>query len=97
MTSLDRPHLYLGGEWVEPASTDTIPVENPAVEEVLAHVPAGTAADVDRAVAAARAAFDGWAATSPAERGAVLGRLHTALAARTDLRPGALDHSVRIG
>jgi aldehyde dehydrogenase (NAD+) len=82
MTTLDRPHLYVGGEWVEPASTETIAVENPATEEVLGHVPAGTAADVDRAVAAARAAFDGWAATSPAERGAVLDRLHTSLAAR---------------
>ncbi|HEY0001155.1 MAG TPA: aldehyde dehydrogenase family protein [Actinoplanes sp.] len=82
MTTLDRPHLYLGGEWVEPASAETIAVENPATEEVLGHVPAGTAADVDRAVAAARAAFEGWAGTSPAERGAVLDRLHTCLAAR---------------
>jgi aldehyde dehydrogenase (NAD+) len=82
MTSLDRPHLYLGGEWVAPASTATIPVENPATEEVLGHVPAGTAEDVDRAVTAARAAFEGWAATPMAERGAVLDRLHTELAAR---------------
>jgi aldehyde dehydrogenase (NAD+) len=82
MTSLDRSHLYIGGEWTTPASRNTIAVENPATEEVLAHVPAGTAADVDRAVAAARAAFDGWAATPMADRGAVLDRLHQALAAR---------------
>jgi aldehyde dehydrogenase (NAD+) len=82
MTSLDRTHLYLGGEWAEPASAGTIAVENPATEQVVAHVPAGTAADVDRAVAAARAAFDGWAATPTAERGAVLDRLHGSLAAR---------------
>jgi len=82
MSSLDRPHLYLDGEWAAPASTETIPVENPATEEILGHVPAGTAADVDRAVAAARSAFEGWAATPMAERGAVLDRLHTALAAR---------------
>jgi aldehyde dehydrogenase (NAD+) len=82
MTSLDRPHLFLGGEWSPPDSAGTIPVENPATEEVIAHVPAGTAVDVDRAVAAARSAFDGWAGLSRAERGAVLGRLHTALAAR---------------
>jgi len=82
MTSLDRPHLYLGGEWVTPASTETIAVENPATEEVLAHVPAGTAADVDRAVAAARAAFDGWAALPFAERASFLDRLHTSLSAR---------------
>ena len=82
MTSLDRPHLYLGGEWVTPASAETIEVENPATEEVLAHVPAGTAADVDRAVAAARAAFDGWAALPFAERASFLDRLHTSLSAR---------------
>lgn len=82
MTSLDRPHLFIGGEWVPPAATETIPVENPATEEVIAHVPAGTAADVDRAVAAAQDAFDGWAGLSMASRGAVLDRLHTALAGR---------------
>jgi aldehyde dehydrogenase (NAD+) len=82
MSSLDRPHLYLGGEWVTPASTETIAVENPATEEILGRVPAGTPADVDRAVAAARAAFDGGAATPMAERGAALDRLHQTLAAR---------------
>jgi aldehyde dehydrogenase (NAD+) len=80
--NLSRDKLYIGGAWVAPASGETIPVENPATEEVLGHVPAGTAADVDTAVAAARGAFDGWAATPMAERGAVLDRLHTALASR---------------
>src|SRR5919107_461596 len=79
---MTRDRLYIGGAWVAPASAETIAVENPATEEVLGHVPAGTAEDVDRAVAAARAAFDGWAGTSMAERAAVLDRLHTALAAR---------------
>ncbi|GIE99048.1 aldehyde dehydrogenase family protein [Paractinoplanes rishiriensis] len=74
--------LYLGGQWVAPASAETIAVENPATEEVLGHVPAGTAQDVDRAVAAATEAFPGWAATPMAGRGAVLDRLHGALAAR---------------
>jgi aldehyde dehydrogenase (NAD+) len=80
--NLTRDKLYIGGAWVAPATGETIPVENPATEEVLGHVPAGTAADVDAAVAAARAAFDGWAATPMTERGAALDRLHTALAAR---------------
>ncbi len=80
MTSLDRPRLYIGGEWVTPASAETIPVENPATEEVLGHVPAGTAADVDRAVAAARTAFPAWADSS--ERAAILDRLHSALSSR---------------
>jgi aldehyde dehydrogenase (NAD+) len=79
---MTRDKLYLGGAWVAPASADTIAVENPATEEVLGHVPAGTAEDVDRAVAAARAAFDGWAGTPMPERATVLDRLHTALAAR---------------
>jgi aldehyde dehydrogenase (NAD+) len=80
--TLSRDRLLIGGRWVAPASTDTIPVENPATEEIIAHVPAGTADDVDAAVAAARAAFDGWAATPMAERGAALDRLHAALADR---------------
>src|SRR4051812_40226329 len=80
--TLSRDKLYIGGAWVAPSSDATIAVENPATEEILGHVPAGAAADVDRAVAAARAAFDGWAGTPMAERGAVLDRLHTALAAR---------------
>src|SRR4051794_27493686 len=80
--TFERDRLYLGGAWVPPASAETIPVENPATEEQLGHVPAGTAEDVDRAVAAARGAFDGWANTSMAERGAVLDRLHPALASR---------------
>ncbi|MFI7597240.1 aldehyde dehydrogenase family protein [Actinoplanes sp. NPDC049681] len=79
---MNRDRLYIGGRWVAPSSDETIAVENPATEEILGHVPAGTAGDVDRAVAAARAAFDGWAATSMAERGAVLGKLHEALSAR---------------
>src|SRR5919107_6277461 len=79
---MTRDRLYIGGAWVAPASAETIAVENPATEEVLGHVPAGTAEDVDRAVAAARAAFDGWAGTPMVQRAAVLDRLHGALAAR---------------
>jgi aldehyde dehydrogenase (NAD+) len=82
MTARDK--LYIGGTWVAPAAGGTLPVENPATEEILGTVPEGTAADVDAAVAAARAAFDGWAATPMTERGAVLDRLHAALTARTD-------------
>ncbi|MGW5668292.1 aldehyde dehydrogenase family protein [Micromonospora sp. NPDC003776] len=81
---LTRTDLYLDGHWVTASTGETIPVQNPATEEVIAAVPAGTAADVDRAVAAARAAFPGWAAAAPAARAAHLDRLHTALAARAD-------------
>jgi aldehyde dehydrogenase (NAD+) len=80
--TLSRDRIHLGGAWTASSGTETIPVENPATEEILGHVPAGTAEDVDRAVAAARAAFPGWAGTPMSERGAVLGKLHEALAAR---------------
>ncbi|BCJ42862.1 aldehyde dehydrogenase [Actinoplanes ianthinogenes] len=82
MTSEFREQLYIGGAWVPPDSGDRIEVENPYTEQVIGHVPAGTAEDVNLAVSAARQAFDGWAALPMAERGAALGRLHEALAAR---------------
>ena len=47
---------------------ERIDVENPATEQIIGHVPSGTPADVDRAVAAAADAFDGWAATSRGAR-----------------------------
>ncbi|MDG4830850.1 aldehyde dehydrogenase family protein [Solwaraspora sp. WMMD1047] len=81
---LTRNAMYVDGRWTAPSSTDTIAVENPATEEVIATVPAGTPVDVDAAVRAARAAFDGWAATDPADRAAALDRLHRALTGRAD-------------
>src|SRR5260370_17425506 len=50
--------LLIGGEWVNAASGKTFPTYNPATGEVLAHVAEGGKEDIDRAVAAARAAFD---------------------------------------
>ena len=79
-----RDKFYIDGQWVAPSGSETIEVENPATEEIIGNVPAGTAADVDRAVAAAKAAFDGWAATDPEERAKYLGRLGEALASRMD-------------
>ncbi|MFF7364462.1 aldehyde dehydrogenase family protein [Streptomyces sp. NPDC008125] len=76
--------MYIGGAWRPAEGRDTIAVVNPADEQVIAHVPAGTAADVDAAVRAARAAFPGWAATPPAERAARLAALRDALAARAE-------------
>ncbi|MFD7227164.1 aldehyde dehydrogenase family protein [Streptomyces sp. NPDC059881] len=74
--------MYIGGTWRPAATADTIAVVNPADEQVIAHVPAGTADDVDAAVRAARAAFPGWAATPPADRAARLAALRDVLAAR---------------
>ncbi len=55
-----RDRLYVGGRWVEPSSAETIDVVNAATEQVMGRVPMGTAADVDRAVEAARTAFGTW-------------------------------------
>jgi len=69
--------LYVNGQWVEARSNKTFPVYDPSTEEVIAHVADANSEDVDRAVAAAKTAFeDGpWATTTPQERGRVLFRL----------------------
>jgi betaine-aldehyde dehydrogenase len=69
--------VYINGEWAKSSSGKTFPVYDPASEEVIAQVPDCNAEDVDRAVAAARAAFDegAWASTTAQERGRVLFRL----------------------
>ncbi|MEV5205999.1 aldehyde dehydrogenase family protein [Micromonospora sp. NPDC053740] len=74
---------WIGGETVT-SSAGTLPVVNPATGEVVAETPAGTAADVERAVTVARAAFPAWSATTPQHRAAVLRRLGAGLAARTE-------------
>lgn len=74
--------MYIGGEWRPAAGRERIEVVNPADEQVIGGVPAGTAEDVDAAVRAARAAFPAWAATPPAERAAFIGALRDVLAAR---------------
>ena len=69
--------LFINGEWVASSSNKTIPVYDPSTEEIIAQVPDANADDVNRAVGAAKAAFeDGpWATTTPQERGRVLFRL----------------------
>jgi betaine-aldehyde dehydrogenase len=69
--------MYINGEWVESAGGKSFPVCDPSTEEVIARVPEANAADVDRAVAAARAAFDSgpWGQTTAQERGRALFRL----------------------
>jgi 1-pyrroline dehydrogenase len=63
---------FIGGEWVEAVAGGVIDVINPANEEVIARVPRGEAADVDRAVAAAKAALPAWLETNPQERSEIL-------------------------
>ena len=68
-TTLKRRQMFVGGEWIDSSGGDDQEVINPATGKVIAHVPKGTAEDVDRAVAAARKAYDEiWFDTTPRER-----------------------------
>ncbi|HEV2175797.1 MAG TPA: aldehyde dehydrogenase family protein [Terriglobia bacterium] len=74
---MKRYRMYINGEWVESAAGSYFPVYDPSTEEIIAEVPEANAADVDRAVQAARAAFDfgPWPSTTAQERGRILFRL----------------------
>jgi betaine-aldehyde dehydrogenase len=75
--------MYIDGKFVDAADKSTLDVFEPATEEVMATVPAAKAGDVDRAVAAAKAAFyDGWRNTSAQERGRILFRIAERIRAR---------------
>jgi betaine-aldehyde dehydrogenase len=77
--TLTKLQNFIGGEFVDPAEGQTEEVVNPATGEAIAEAPLSTADDVDRAVAAAREAFDGWAATTPGERALMLLKLADAI------------------
>ncbi|MGI9308512.1 MAG: aldehyde dehydrogenase family protein [Gammaproteobacteria bacterium] len=79
----DKP-MFIGGDFVPSESGAWMDSVNPATEEVHGRVPAGTAADVDKAVQAARAAQPEWAAKSVWERGALLRKLADGIRARVD-------------
>ncbi len=82
---LEKPRqLLINNQWVDAADGETFETVNPATGEVLAHVARGRAADVDRAVRAARAAFEGgeWAKMSAADRERLLWRLADLIEAR---------------
>src|SRR3954466_1787541 len=79
-----RDKLYIGGEWVEPASDQTIDVINPTTEEVIGRIPEGTPEDVDRAVAAARAAFEVWSQVPIEQRADACAGVSAKLAERGD-------------
>ncbi|WP_421551658.1 aldehyde dehydrogenase family protein [Pseudomonas yamanorum] len=83
--------LYIDGCWVSPTIAASLPVVNPASEEVVAQVASGSAEDVDRAVAAARAAFAGWSATPAASRALMLGKIHALILERKEQLAQALS------
>ncbi|WP_434604936.1 aldehyde dehydrogenase family protein [Pseudomonas sp. Z4-7] len=76
--------LYINGGWSAPASPASLAVVNPATEEVVAQIASGSAEDIDRAVAAARAAFAGWSATSTASRALLLDKIHELILERKE-------------
>ena len=79
-----RDKFYINGQWAAPKGNKSIDVINASTEEVMGRVPEGDENDVNAAVAAARAAFDGWAATPAAERAALLQIIHDGLKARME-------------
>ena len=80
----DLANFFIGGKWVPPLGGTTADVINPSTEQMVARVAMGTAADIDAAVAAARAALPSFSATSREERVALLERIVETLEARAD-------------
>jgi aldehyde dehydrogenase (NAD+) len=77
-----RDTIYIDGAWVPSGGTGTIDVFGSATEEVIGRIPEGVPEDVDRAVAAAKAAFPAWSVTTAEERAKHLTRLQEGLAGR---------------
>ncbi|MYF08531.1 MAG: aldehyde dehydrogenase family protein, partial [Rhodospirillaceae bacterium] len=84
MSDRDLRAFFIGGEWVQPDSTAEFPVFNPASEARIGTIMLGNEADVNRAVAAAAAAFEGYSRTTKAERLTLLNRLLKESAARLE-------------
>jgi acyl-CoA reductase-like NAD-dependent aldehyde dehydrogenase len=85
MPAIDYRQLYIGGRWTDPGTAATIDVHSPTTEELIGSVPRGSEADIDAAVAAARAAFDdpsGWSSWHPKQRGEALEQFAAELEAR---------------
>ncbi|MSQ18127.1 MAG: aldehyde dehydrogenase family protein [Betaproteobacteria bacterium] len=78
----NRDKIYINGAWVVPQGKGSIDVHNAATEEVMARIPECNEADADAAIKAARAAFDGWAALTPAIRAEYLQKIHEGMKAR---------------
>jgi acyl-CoA reductase-like NAD-dependent aldehyde dehydrogenase len=79
-----KDRIFIGGEWVEPQGAEPIEVINSTTEEPMGSAPACTAGDADRAVAAARDAFESWSQTSHEERAGYLSAISAGLGERAD-------------
>lgn len=80
----DYTQHYIDGQWVDPATPNRMAVENPASEQTIGHISIGSAADVDRAVKAARAAFESWQFSSREERLDLLRAIGAGIEARRE-------------
>lgn len=78
------PAHYVNGQWVQATSLETLPVHDSSTEALMATVPAGTAAEAEAAVLAARAAFEGWSSLPVETRAAFLDKIAAGVKARTD-------------
>ena len=78
-----RDKLYIGGKWLSPIGKGSIDVINASTEEVMASIPEGNEADVQAAVAAARAAFEAWSQQPVAVRSDYLRKIQAGLKARS--------------
>ncbi|RQZ47790.1 aldehyde dehydrogenase family protein [Burkholderia sp. Bp9099] len=76
--------FFIDGDWVLPDGGDRFAVVSPSTEDTLCEIPLGNARDADRAVQAARNAFERWAATSPQQRAALLDRVHALMLERAE-------------
>lgn len=76
--------IYVNGEWIASTGSGLINVINSTTEEVMAKIPEGSAEDANKAVAAAKAAFETWSQTTKEERAGYLQKLAAGLAARTN-------------
>lgn len=94
METVVHDKLYIDGAWVSSTGTGSIEVIDSTSEEVIGTVPEGTTEDIDRAVAAARAAFPAWSATPVEERTALLTRVGEALGSRMDELADLITHEV---
>lgn len=92
--TVEYDRLYIGGEWIAPASSRTISVVSPSTEEFIGSVPEANDVDVDRAATAARTAFDdplGWSRWTPGRRAESLERFAAALDARANATAAAVS------
>ncbi len=93
-STTDRRSFYIDGSWVAPTGSGMIDVIDSTTEAVMGQVPEGSPEDIDRAVAAAKAAFPAWSATPVSERTALLTRVSEALGAEMEALADLITHEV---